>query len=330
MKKGQITIFIIIGIVLMLSFAAYFYISQRTSVEEVLRVPAQISPIHTFLEDCIKEHATNGLFLLGSQGGYIFPTVNTLETDIGTIAYGYHLGNSLLPSILTMKLELETYVDAVLPTCDLSPFENQGFTIEIENSTTKVTIQPASVLFEVHYPLKISKGQFTGKIDDFVINKPIRLGEMHSAAAEIVNQFIQDPDNVQVTLIGDLGFSPALYPIDQENLAVILTDETVRDNGEEFVFSFANRFLQNLGPTMDDLPDRIELEDGLEFVMKVNATDPDGDSFEFTDDTALFDITTDGWIRMTPEIPGEYNVTIIVTDENDDYDIEFVTFVVEE
>jgi len=79
-KKGQITIFIIIGILIVFGFAFFFYI-RGLEVEEkfeaarpvIETVPSELNPIVLYTEDCLKTVATNGLVKLGQHGGYINP-----------------------------------------------------------------------------------------------------------------------------------------------------------------------------------------------------------------------------------------------------------------
>ncbi|RMF55884.1 PGF-pre-PGF domain-containing protein [Candidatus Woesearchaeota archaeon] len=48
--------------------------------------------------------------------------------------------------------------------------------------------------------------------------------------------------------------------------------------------------------------------------LQINATDIDGDSFVFSDNTTLFDISESGLINFTPTEEGTFNVMIIATD----------------
>lgn len=95
-KKGQITVFIIIGIALLFAFAGIIYITQLTVKEDVsaegepviASVPQTFTPIQSFTELCLQQIGKRGLQLLGQQGGYInpevigdFDTLNPTEAD---------------------------------------------------------------------------------------------------------------------------------------------------------------------------------------------------------------------------------------------------------
>ncbi len=74
-KRGQISVFIIIGIIILLVFGLAFYIKSRTSRTEeigpiVEKVPTQLYPIKLFIEQCIDKTATDAITLIGESGGY--------------------------------------------------------------------------------------------------------------------------------------------------------------------------------------------------------------------------------------------------------------------
>jgi len=78
-KRGQITIFIIIGIVILASAALFFYL-QSTTVEQrfapelipaITGIPEEIRPVRLYTEECIFSIAEEAFRKLGEKGGYI-------------------------------------------------------------------------------------------------------------------------------------------------------------------------------------------------------------------------------------------------------------------
>ena len=75
------------------------------------------------------------------------------------------------------------------------------------------------------------------------------------------------------------------------------------------------------------MSDEIVLEKNVQWNYTILYED---DGFvSFSDDTAMFDITNNGEISFTPEIKGEFNVTITATDDYNAYDSVIVKFIVE-
>src|SRR3989344_5908608 len=89
-KKAQVTVFIIIGILLLAGAGTFFYIAKKTSQESKLeaeikvseeQVPTQFGPIKKYAEDCAYSVAVDGLKLVGQQGGYVSFDDNKLNTE---------------------------------------------------------------------------------------------------------------------------------------------------------------------------------------------------------------------------------------------------------
>ncbi len=78
-KQGQLTLFIIIGLILLVAIGLVLY-AQRSSlipseeaVPKVEEVAATVQPLQQFVQDCLKTTARQGLAALGARGGYIDP-----------------------------------------------------------------------------------------------------------------------------------------------------------------------------------------------------------------------------------------------------------------
>lgn len=88
-KKGQITVYIIIGIIALVSVSVFLYIrsvkveapiTYRPTIEQI---PVEADPIRTFVASCVAKAAEEGLKKIADYGGYTSPekmkaTVNPL------------------------------------------------------------------------------------------------------------------------------------------------------------------------------------------------------------------------------------------------------------
>jgi hypothetical protein len=80
-RKAQITVFMIVGIILLFSSALIFYIRNQVmmaGIEEAFRpvveeVPLEAQPIKIFVEDCVAKTAKQAIKQLALHGGYIEP-----------------------------------------------------------------------------------------------------------------------------------------------------------------------------------------------------------------------------------------------------------------
>ncbi|MBW2966102.1 hypothetical protein KY342_03285 [Candidatus Woesearchaeota archaeon] len=85
-KRGQITVFIIIGIVLLLIFALFLYIrslrvERIPEVPEIEEIPTELAPIRNYVQDCLKDTIADGFRVLGARAGYINPDENGIKVS---------------------------------------------------------------------------------------------------------------------------------------------------------------------------------------------------------------------------------------------------------
>ena len=88
-KKSQVTLFIILGTVILVIFALVFYLISYVSeikgqedIDETQKIPAELKPINDYIESCLSRVAQDGLELLGLQGGRIPSSEGGLTSDL--------------------------------------------------------------------------------------------------------------------------------------------------------------------------------------------------------------------------------------------------------
>ena len=83
-KRGQITVFIILGLLIVLSVSIYTYVmhgNAKTALDsnvESVRFSAQIQPIRYFVSSCLELVTIDAIKKLGKGGGFIKPQYNSL------------------------------------------------------------------------------------------------------------------------------------------------------------------------------------------------------------------------------------------------------------
>ena len=128
-RKAQITIFIIIGIVLLFTSATIIYIKNQITVQniqvrkDISNLPLESQAVTLFVEQCLKETAVSGAYISAFQGGYINPPENRISTEYSDIPFYQYEGRNIMPSVNVIEYELSYYVAASLPDC-INDFEN--------------------------------------------------------------------------------------------------------------------------------------------------------------------------------------------------------------
>ncbi len=223
-KKGQVTIFIIVGIVVLFIFAGVLYFSKSVIKTEfsadgtpiIQSVPKQFEPIKIYTENCLSSVGKNGLIILGQQGGYIYPELlGTFSTSKPTDSVGINLApakipywhynsqlntqngialSSLQPELyykddasMSIESQLNKYVKEKLDTCleNYSAFETKGFDLEQGNKKVTTNVLNGAVAFTLKMPLDMKKDKSSADMNTFYVRVPLDLKKYYTLADQI-------------------------------------------------------------------------------------------------------------------------------------------------
>jgi hypothetical protein len=151
-RRGQLTIFVIIGIVIVLSIVGYFVVKSIGDDEPfdggVKELKSSI--VREELLECFDEVYEDSLDLVGIQGGYYNEPYMNYEMRDGYVFVPYYKDSSgvFLPSIGGIEDELEVSVDSSLKYCfrDIV-LDYPEFDFYVSEHSTTVLIEEGGVSF---------------------------------------------------------------------------------------------------------------------------------------------------------------------------------------
>lgn len=223
-KRGQVTIFIIIGILILFTVAGVLYVTRShigTSLvteEEpyIADVPQEFKPLQAFTENCLSQISKRGLLILGQQGGYIYPdivgeysTANPTEAsginlEPSKVPYWYYnqepnQGNtivfaSLKPKLyakedpsLSIEAQLARFVNEKLDGCldDYNAFIPEGFQLTVGPQETDVKVAENTVHVFLTMNVEASKGESRQTLERFLVKIPLPLKRYYDLADSI-------------------------------------------------------------------------------------------------------------------------------------------------
>lgn len=251
MKKGQVTLFVILGIVVLavIGLGIYFKGSltqqaAQAQLAEKAVVQPEVQEIYDRIFDCADKMSKESLTLIGLQGGYYQAPTDSIpvEGEGISIAIGYDKGNNKLPSLEQIRAQLETYVSTMMPLCiDLSTYNDFTFTQSVP--VTRVDIMDNAVKFDVAYPIIAKKG---GSVYDLgkssKLSYMVRLKRIHDISQKIISREVNEPSSIDVNYMLDLGVDVDILPVEEGQVVYLLTDDESRLDNMPYVFMFGNRF----------------------------------------------------------------------------------------
>jgi len=196
-KKAQVSVFIILGLVILLTSTIALYVKYIYS-EPVKRsglFPTGYEPqsLKLFVESCIKDVVIEPLNRIIEQGGSL-----DLEED-ELIWYNnerFRLWcfneQSGCSNRLTFRQDLEQELSQAiyqkLPSCaNFSVFERQGYAVDAGELKVKAILGLSDITFTIDWPVSITKPDFSTDVPSFSANIESPLGGMFVLASHIVN-----------------------------------------------------------------------------------------------------------------------------------------------
>ncbi|MAF99436.1 MAG: hypothetical protein CMH61_02385, partial [Nanoarchaeota archaeon] len=220
-KKGQVTIFIILGLIMVFGLVLFYSLTSKITKETVdssgrpviAQVSQEFRPIQLFTESCVRSTAERGLLILGQQGGYIYPElVGEFSETEPTEGRGIVQGNMRVPfwhhnvepsqnskvilssgkpalkevddAEMSIESQLNRYIEGELPSClnGYSLFLNQGFSVLQGTIDVETKMTEFSVQVLVDMPLDIQRSDVSESPEAFFVELPIDLKHIYEIA----------------------------------------------------------------------------------------------------------------------------------------------------
>jgi len=197
-KRGQVTIFIIIAIIIVGVVAGFFLLRGNIGIT---KVPTSIQPVYNSFLSCLEDKTKTGIDILESQGGYIqlpafelgsryMPFSSQLNFLGNPIPYWYYVsGNNVqkeqIPSQQDMEKNLGDFINEKIRECNYENYYNEGFEIIQEEPKASVSIKNDNVAVRLSMNMKISKGEDTALIGTHQLSVKSNLGALYNSAKTI-------------------------------------------------------------------------------------------------------------------------------------------------
>lgn len=213
-KQAQVTVFIIMGIVILFTVSIVLFIKSETSKiwTEKFLLPEEVMPVREYVQNCLEDVSREGINNIGARGGYA--TYDDIPEEVkrnprarlnlfpeagAVIPLWYYREKEYKPTLYEMQHMLADHIEENIDSC-IGDFEAFSDKFEIER-LSKPVIRRAEegkvlkylarndVIIDMIYRFKI-----TSKADDeetkmslFNAKIPIRLKKVFELAEQIYN-----------------------------------------------------------------------------------------------------------------------------------------------
>jgi len=286
-RRGQITVFIIIGIFILLVIAGLLFMRgsfQRAEIEnkeDNIIDSAQLGgDVQNYIENCIERTGEDGIHFIGEQGGY-YDLPEVYDSDFNLPFYFYE-DEDLSPSKKIVEKELAKYMDEMLFFCleNFEYFEEKGYQIEEDEVQTEVNILDSKVKFRINFPVYVTKGSVGKELLVFETDIQSRLETILEISKQLIDGVVERPFAINLGQISDLSLDNDLM-IElsdlNEDVYFTIVDKNTLGDKEIYDFNFVVRY--QFG---EDDDDEVVIEDDTDF-------DDEEPLFEEDDDEEIFE-----------------------------------------
>ncbi len=204
-KKGQVTIFIIVGILLLLGVVLVILIKKEVVqlTPEELSLPEE-GRVEDIVRNCVYRLGNEALFTLGLQGGYIdVPSELSYDgsthlrlSPVHVIPYWAVGMDVRIPSPQEIEQRLNEYLQKNLQSCVFSQesYLQTYDLIEKSDPDVKTTLAEKTVLFSVRWEIEVrtKAGERVAELFQHDVAVPVRLKALYETARKIVEREMTD------------------------------------------------------------------------------------------------------------------------------------------
>lgn len=215
MKRAQLTIFLILGILLLAGVFLALYSTDTFAALGLGSSPKYI--VTSFVEDCLKKTGEFGLLKLGEQGGEL-----DAETTLDEVQSSY-----------------ERFIAVNINKCTngFGQLQSQGISVTAQDPQANVIFTAKSTDIKLQYPLKITKENNIDEVEAFQVRLPVRFRVLYEAAVHQKVVFSQEKA-VDMSAFGSTDFVTEIYP-EEEGMKIIFKDALSKINTLDYWFVFS-------------------------------------------------------------------------------------------
>jgi hypothetical protein len=243
-KRGQITIFIVLGIIVIISTILLLIFSSNKSVPGVETSPLKTESVKLFVDSCLKKTVQAGVIKIGENGGYYHFNENISNFHLKP--YYFYENQTIVPPLELIENELESYVKNRLPYCTNWFKSFPQFDVKINPINVKAEILPTQIIVNLNYPLEISQNDKISMISEFEYKLDCRLGTTHQFLIDYFNEWqIKSPEGIVLSpfdKFSEDGFYYYFVDTYAPDFTFILVDNEVEVNNLPFYYEFALRY----------------------------------------------------------------------------------------
>ena len=239
-KRGQVTLFIILAILIIGIAILFFTVAVPNNWFGINLGEASVANVKNYFSNCFTEKSKDALFIVASQAGYSDLQRLTIAVfyDEKT-AYYYKDNKTLIPTINQIEEELAKEIDKQKDYCFVLPESFKDYNIDKTNCSSRVIISD-KIRISFDCPLGISKGTSVSRLnekDTFYFNIDYNILRQINASRAIINEYNSNKPYLCLNCINSIAENNNAYI----SMLPIIENDTIKESWFLMKENFDNR-----------------------------------------------------------------------------------------
>ncbi len=262
-KRGQLTLFVIIAIIVVTSIISYFIFSNQspkdlnTNFLNGKNLNTNLNTVRTNIFDCIDITTEEAILIVSLQGGYYEKPEKYNEQQFGFFPYYYYEGEYYMPTQEKIEKTISNYIDTNLLEC----INVKNFPLEIKLSPIKTTtkIQDKEVIFQLDTTLTISQNETINLIElkEKEFTQISKIKGMIEIAQYLTEYHKKDPKYYCMNCVGLMAYERELdiniFPFTENNTLQVIISDNQKSSLFPHMFIYLNKYTgEEKSPRFDD------------------------------------------------------------------------------
>ncbi|MBI2652798.1 hypothetical protein HYX00_05005 [Candidatus Woesearchaeota archaeon] len=245
MRKAQITLFVLLALIIFISFSFIVYLNNEESKNKISKFEASFEPIENYANNCVRLSAQRSILGNALQGGFYNETNDVIFYSFFIMPV-YSKGKTKnVPSLSKLKEQLEYSFDDIALSCidGFKIFKDEHFEVNFEIPKSKATILQNEVQFDVDFSIIAKNKDIIKSFEKFSVSIPSRYMTVYRVADRIAEDFYKEPNKLCVSCLIDYANENELN-ISATNFGnatvVTIMDRKTKIGNENLIFNFAH------------------------------------------------------------------------------------------
>lgn len=210
-KRGQITIFVILGIIILAIIVFAIFLRSEiladmrvTEVKEISGLSLEAQNNANAINECLESLAYLSIINAGETAGFFDKETNTFEYSNTPVYVLFSGAQSFMPERSVLENNLANNLLIHASECVLNIDSRLKITSgKIED--VNVEVMEDKVAYNIEWPVRFESEDFSERLTHFNFDINVRLGAIHSVVDNFLNDQINEPTGICFSCLIDLA-----------------------------------------------------------------------------------------------------------------------------